>query len=559
MKIQSLYVYPIKSLRGVELPEATLTTLGLPHDRIFMLLKVHEKTGEDGSGARIEYENMHISGFNAAALFCPRLNTAGGGSSSSPGTMTVAYHPPPAGGATEEETAAAAAAAAAATDSNEIEIPLEPDTSTLEEITVTMHQSATRAYAMEQKYSDWFTARFGFRVVLAYLGGHRRTIRMSYPEEVRPRGSSSGGGGGAAAAATSTEPASTTTSSAAAPQSATSWLGSLAAAAKSYALGGSTATNANGDQGEAAQITFADCAPYLIASARSLDDLHPRLENGERMDMTKFRPNIVISGAAAPWEEDYWGELLITGSSSSDGDGEEAPALVRIACVHNCGRCKSVNVDYATGAPGATSAGTMLKRMQRDRRVDPGMKYSPIFGRYSFLRPESAGRTIRVGDEVAVSRVNAERTVFGEFGLGSLFFLCPFRGRPCHFCSHAVLMLVWCCVLTLRALDRLAGSQHAVRSGHLRSIVQALRPDEMHRADLACRVSAFVSPTIFRPLSTKSTPQGANIDLLIRNHTGSSSRRRLCVDATRKLALVRIDQATRDAADTVVLVDMATV
>jgi hypothetical protein len=71
-------------------------------------------------------------------------------------------------------------------------------------------------------------------------------------------------------------------------------------------------------------------------------------------------------------------------------------------------------VDYTTGAIGTNEAGTMLKKMQRDRRVDPGHKYSPIFGRYSFIRPQAHGKTISVGDTVRVSKRSEERSVFGK-------------------------------------------------------------------------------------------------------------------------------------------------
>lgn len=56
----------------------------------------------------------------------------------------------------------------------------------------------------------------------------------------------------------------------------------------------------------------------------------------------------------------------------------------------------------------------MLKLLQRDRRIDPGMKYSPVFGRYSFLDKASEGVLIAVGDEVKVTRRNTERTKFGK-------------------------------------------------------------------------------------------------------------------------------------------------
>jgi hypothetical protein len=49
--------------------------------------------------------------------------------------------------------------------------------------------------------------------------------------------------------------------------------------------------------------------------------------------------------------------------------------------------------------------------MMRDRRVDVGNKWSPIFGRYGF--PTQAGE-VRVGDEVVISRRNWEHTVWSE-------------------------------------------------------------------------------------------------------------------------------------------------
>lgn len=85
---------------------------------------------------------------------------------------------------------------------------------------------------------------------------------------------------------------------------------------------------------------------------------------------------------------------------------------------HNCARCKSLNIDYETGQPGKGGEGRLLAVMQRDRRVDPGMKYSPVFGRYCFLTEEEIGegeRVVRVGDEVVVRRANEERTRFGEY------------------------------------------------------------------------------------------------------------------------------------------------
>ncbi|KAF1820739.1 uncharacterized protein K489DRAFT_361229 [Dissoconium aciculare CBS 342.82] len=354
MQISRLLTYPIKSLRAVELESSELTQLGFPYDRRFMLLEVTKDT-DDG---KVKYENIHIAIYYKAALFRQRLSLPGPDPIAEPGEITVSFHPPDDDG--DGHTP------------REIVVPLTPgNTADLEVIEVVMHQSATRAYLMGQKYTDFFSACFGMPVVLAYLGEHQRPVRMSH--DVR-------------------DP---TTSGPWQEQEKNSWLGSLSsmtASASSYILGGGAKSEP--------RITFADCAPYLVASERSLEDLHRRLPEGELMDITKFRPNIVVSGADEPWEEDFWTELTVAGTT-------------RIACVQNCGRCLSINVDYATGAGGVSAAGKMLKLMQKDRRVDPGMKYSPIFGRYAFIGSEAQGHSIRVGDVVKVSKRTEQRTVFG--------------------------------------------------------------------------------------------------------------------------------------------------
>lgn len=158
-------------------------------------------------------------------------------------------------------------------------------------------------------------------------------------------------------------------------------------------------------------ITFADVAPYLVVTEESLRDVSSRLANGE-MDITKFRPNIVLSGSPAAYEEDFWGGLTVTNCMKS---GEVGGSKIEFILTQNCARCKSINVDYSTGKPGVDEAGTILKKLMRDRRVDKGTKYSPIFGRYAFLNAkEASSKSISLGDEVAVSKRNEERTVFGK-------------------------------------------------------------------------------------------------------------------------------------------------
>ncbi|TGO81737.1 hypothetical protein BPOR_1036g00010 [Botrytis porri] len=116
------------------------------------------------------------------------------------------------------------------------------------------------------------------------------------------------------------------------------------------------------------------------------------------MDITKFRANIIISGSPSPYDEDYWGGL--TFSSNSDPNSSSASPK-EILLTANCGRCVSLNVDHETGTP-ATKEKEVLKLLMKDRRVDEGMKYSPIFGRYGFLGngDMDEGKVLRVGDAV---------------------------------------------------------------------------------------------------------------------------------------------------------------
>ncbi|KAM0718186.1 hypothetical protein Q7P37_006518 [Cladosporium fusiforme] len=372
MHIEALYIYPIKALRAQSLDTAQLTKHGFAYERRFMLLEPKH----DAETNQTTYRNMHVGHDPAGTLFFPTLHQP-----SSPeahdGTIDVVYKPPK--DSSKSETT--------------ITIPLEPDTQDLEELQVTMHKSPTKAYRMPAKYTDWFTACFGYDVILAYLGSNHREVLMSTNR--RP----------------STHPNSTATSQT------TSWLSSLTTTATS--LLPSILSPAQ-ETPQPPSITFSDCAPYLIVSSASLTPLSARLPAPAEADITKFRPNIVVSGAPEPWDEDYWGSLQISSRSSSSQQQEEEESVIILHCAHNCGRCKSLNIDYATGAPGTGAEGRLLAVMQKDRRVDPGVKYSPVFGRYCFLGGErDEGRVVRVGDEVVVGERNGERTRFDWEGLAT--------------------------------------------------------------------------------------------------------------------------------------------
>jgi uncharacterized protein YcbX len=236
--------------------------------------------------------------------------------------------------------------------STTLEIPLEPETSGLERVEVDLYKSTSMGYRMPESHSSWFSSWLGFETILVYVGDGRRQVLGSMSPHVRD-------------------------------QQNQGWLSSM----KSRIV----------SKGEDPHwLTFTCAASYLIATEASLDEVSSRLPPGEEMDIRKFRPNIVVNGEG-PWDEDYWGEIEVENGA-------------RFSLTGNCGRCVSINVDYATGKPGKGESGNVLKKLMKDRRVDKGNKYSPIFGRYGFLQDEQA--QIELGQEVAVTKRMEERCVW---------------------------------------------------------------------------------------------------------------------------------------------------
>lgn len=105
------------------------------------------------------------------------------------------------------------------------------------------------------------------------------------------------------------------------------------------------------------RVSFADGFPFLVTSTTSLEELNSRLEHP--VDMRRFRPNIVVSGAEA-WEEDRWQTLVI-------GD-------ISLSIAKPCSRCILTTVDPDTGV--RSSDGQPLKTLATYRRTPDGV----IFG-----------------------------------------------------------------------------------------------------------------------------------------------------------------------------------
>lgn len=329
-----------------------------------MLLKVHPADPSAGTEARLE--NIHVAFFPETVLFFQEI-VCPDNEDPSTGHIVVTFKPPQ----------------GSEGDERRLDIPLTPDFQSLEVVDVVMHNSPTKAYNMGSHYNSWFSECLGYPIVFAYLGPHLRPVLGNLSPNAANKSSGT----------------------------AASWLSSITKSIPAV-LGGTSK--------EEEGITFVDCAAYLVVTEESLNDVSSRLPEGEEMDITKFRPNIVLTGSPTAWDEDFWGEVTFTSSQHKGtgifkGDETTGNGETQITLTQNCARCQSINIDYATGKPGKWEAGSILKKLMKDRRVDGGTKYSPIFGRYGFLKIGiSGGPRIAVGDEVTVTKRNEERTKFGR-------------------------------------------------------------------------------------------------------------------------------------------------
>ncbi|WP_054312804.1 MOSC N-terminal beta barrel domain-containing protein [Mesorhizobium sp. 1M-11] len=129
--------------------------------------------------------------------------------------------------------------------------------------------------------------------------------------------------------------------------------------------------------GPGGTVSFADTAPLLLTNFASLADINRYLDL--EVEMERFRPNLVVSGASA-FDEDGWRHVRI-------GD-------VEFEAIGACDRCVMTTLDPATGE--ARSDHEPLAMLGRQRRGEDGKAY---FGQ--FLIPRTLGR-LHVGDKVEV-------------------------------------------------------------------------------------------------------------------------------------------------------------
>ena len=127
------------------------------------------------------------------------------------------------------------------------------------------------------------------------------------------------------------------------------------------------------------EVSFADGYPLLAATEESLADLGARIEarGVARVPMERFRPNVVLRGAAA-WDEDAWGTIAI--------------GALTLRAPKACDRCVITTIDPSTARAGPEPLRTLATFRRRDHGVWFGVN----------LVPDSFGE-ITIGDAAEVT------------------------------------------------------------------------------------------------------------------------------------------------------------
>lgn len=332
---------------GIKLDKATLGAQGFEDDRTFCLEKIHrdEKTGEISN-----WETMYLGFHLQMALFQSIVEGREQGPHKAKITVTR----------TGSENPNPKQTIFNGKSEHQIQFALRPDVKKLEKIHLDLHGSATHAYDMGQEISDWFSKYLGFEAKLVYIGGNARTVLGS-----------------------------------GAPN------GDLAIAKRGPITAAIRRWLPRVLRTPVESITFQDIGQYLVVTKESNDEISSRLSDGKTMDIHKFRPNIIVSGAPAAYDEDYWAQLVFPGNLKMDFGG-------------TCWRCQAITLDFNTGKKAEGEEGEVWKKLNKDRRVDKGWKYGPVFGKYSYTSLKDVGRTIEVGSDAVLTKRVKERPIFGK-------------------------------------------------------------------------------------------------------------------------------------------------
>ena len=126
------------------------------------------------------------------------------------------------------------------------------------------------------------------------------------------------------------------------------------------------------------EVSFADECPLLLTTEASLADLNVRAPI--EVTMERFRPNLVVRGAPAPYDEDHWRRARIGG--------------IEFDCAQACRRCVFTTIDPESGVRNERQE--PLRTLSSYRRQGPG---GPAFGIHLIPRGEGI---VRAGDRLEV-------------------------------------------------------------------------------------------------------------------------------------------------------------
>jgi len=134
-------------------------------------------------------------------------------------------------------------------------------------------------------------------------------------------------------------------------------------------------------------FSLADGYPLLLTTEASLAALNDLIVSGPRPDeaplpMNRFRPNLVVSGAAA-WAEDEWKQVRIGAAT--------------FRAVKACDRCVFTTIDANTAAKGREPLITLARHRSWDGKIWFGMNLIP-----DITDRDAPPPMLRVGDRVEV-------------------------------------------------------------------------------------------------------------------------------------------------------------
>jgi len=131
-------------------------------------------------------------------------------------------------------------------------------------------------------------------------------------------------------------------------------------------------------------VSYADGFPFLLASEESLKEVNARLPSGvDPLPILRFRPNFVIEGLDAGFDEDTWSKIKI--------------GSITFRVTKKCTRCKLTTVDFETGS---FAGDEPLRTLKTFRKGLLEGKDEVCFGQN--LVQESNGGQVQVGQTIQV-------------------------------------------------------------------------------------------------------------------------------------------------------------